>query len=97
MSFFKDEQGNASSARALLWLWSVFTALLIIGVVTDVLNDPGQAVWSLIGGVFLALIAWAGGPRAMQYLGPQVAGFAKSIGDARDGREPSKHDNHRDD
>lgn len=83
MSLLRDEQGGWSSARVGFWVWTVFTIALILLVVTKVVSDPGQAVWSLVGGVFLALIAWAGGPRAMQYLGPRVGEFAKSIADAR--------------
>lgn len=96
MSLLRDEQGGWSSARTGFWLWTVFTIVLVLLVVTSRVKDPGQAVWSLIGGVFLALIAWAGGPRAMQYLGPQVSKFAEGIGQAkRDPALPSRHDDER--
>lgn len=83
MSLLRDETGSLSSARVGFWVWTAFTIVLVLGVATKLLLDPGQAVWSLVGGVFIALIGWAGGPRIMQHLGPQVGAFAKSIADAK--------------
>lgn len=79
----KDENDGVSSARVGFWIWTVFTIALIAGVVTGTVADPGNAVWSLVGGVFLALIGWAGGPRMMQHLAPQIGNLARAIGDAR--------------
>lgn len=83
MTMLRDETGSVSSARIGFWVWTVFTIALILGVVTDVWKDPGAGVWSLVGGVFLALIGWAGGPRMMAHLAPQIGAFGKAIGDAK--------------
>lgn len=83
MTMLRDETGSVSSARVGFWVWTAFTIALIGGVALNRLTDPGNAVWSLVGGVFIALIGWAGGPRMMAHLAPTIGAFAKSVGDAR--------------
>lgn len=93
MSLLKDETGSLSSARVGFWVWTVFTIAIIIARMAGA-PDPGNAVWSLVGGVFIALIGWAGGPRIMAYLAPQIGAMTKAIGDAR-AALPGKHDDER--
>jgi asparagine N-glycosylation enzyme membrane subunit Stt3 len=95
MSFLTDERGARSSARLLLWIeLAVITAQTSAAVFLG--KNPSNAIWSLHAGIITALAAGAWGPRVAQYLAPQLAGFAQSVGAAlrRDPREPSKFDDH---
>lgn len=83
MSLVRDEQNGVSTARVGFWVWTVFTIALIAAVVTGRATDPGQAVWTLVGGVYMGLITWAAGPRMAQYLAPAIGSVARSIGAAR--------------
>lgn len=82
MSLMKDEMGNISSARALLWITELFTLVIITCDSFIKSVDTPVAAYSLLGGAIIAFAAWAGGPRAMMYLGPKVgevmAGIAQS-------------------
>ncbi len=87
-SLIQDEQQNLSSARCALWGTLVFTLFMVlldtVGVVT-----MSQAAYTLLGGFVMAFAAWSGGPRAMQYLGPQAAKFANALSrSSTDKREP---------
>lgn len=72
----QDEQGHLSSARVLLWVWSLFSLTLIALTWRELSN----AVLAFLSGVEIALIAWAGGARIAQYLGPQVGATASAVG-----------------
>lgn len=72
----QDERGQLSTARALLWCWSVFTLLFVALTWRTVPNG----VLSLLSGVEIALIAWAAGARIAQYLGPQIGATASAVG-----------------
>lgn len=97
MSLLRDEQHGVSTARVGFWAWSVFTMSIVASVVWFDAKEPSQAVWTLIGGIIMALITWAAGPRIAQYIGPQIGNVARAISTARDKREPSKFDDHRQD
>lgn len=93
---FQDESGSFSSARCLLWLWSAVT---LWAVAFDALHsgDPvSNAAWATLSGVEVALIAWAGGPRIAQYLGPTVGQVAAGVAAAVRERLPSRDDDERD-
>lgn len=72
-SFLRDEQGKLSMARTLLcvhlaYAYVALTAKLL-GLI--VLEPPDYA---LLTAYFVALSAWAAGPRGLQYLGPRIRG-----------------------
>lgn len=77
----QDERGSWSAARVLLILELVYLWVLGLIVTFAGLEVPGE-VWALHGSLVIALVAWAGGPRTMQYLGPQVAGVAQGVAGA---------------
>lgn len=72
----QDERGRLSSARVLLWVWSLFSLILIAFTWRELPNP----VLAFLSGVEIALIAWAGGARIAQYLGPQVGATASAVG-----------------
>ena len=72
----QDERGQLSTARTLLWVWSLF----VIAFVTLAWRSVSNGVLSLLSGVEIALIAWAAGARIAQYLGPQVGATAAAVG-----------------
>lgn len=72
----EDERGHLSTARTLLWVWSLFTLALIAFAWRELPNG----VLSLLSGVEVALVAWAAGARIAQYLGPQVGATASAVG-----------------
>lgn len=78
MSALRDEQGAWSSARIGLWSVMGFSGWYIVSH-----DKPDTAVLSLLGSVLIGFMAWAGGPRAMQYLGPQIGAVAQGIAQAR--------------
>lgn len=75
-----DERGTPSAARSFLFGCLMFTAALI--VLDSAFWDVPEVVYTLLGSINVGLMAWAGGPRAMQYLGPQVSGVAAGIAKA---------------
>jgi len=88
----KDERGSLSAARVFLATSLIFTGAII--VLDSTLWDVPEAVYSLLGGLAVGLVAWAGGPRVAQYLGPQVAGVAAGIAQAvKSPRQPDLLDN----
>ncbi len=82
--FFRDERGARSAARVLLMTVVAYTLILILG---DALGwlAVGTDAYTLLGGLVTILGAWAGGPRAMQYLGPQVGAVLSRVGGRRRG------------
>lgn len=76
----RDERGSLSAARIFLAVSLIFTGIII--VLDSTIWEVPEPVYSLLGGLAVGLVAWAGGPRAMQYLGPQVAGMASGIAQA---------------
>jgi len=88
----KDERGSLSAARVFLAVSLVFTGVII--VLDSTVWEVPESVYSLLGGLAVGLVAWAGGPRVAQYLGPQVAGVASGIAQAvRGPRQPELLDN----
>ena len=83
-SFLHDERGAKSMARVLLMAVVVYTLILISG---DALGwiKVGTDAYTLLGGLVTILGAWAGGPRAMQYLGPQLGAVLSRVGGGRRG------------
>ena len=79
MSFLRDEKGKLSAARVLLTATLVFA----FGVIYRDAADPGFRValeaWGLLAGLLIALVAWAAGPRGLEYLGPQVSKLATAV------------------
>ena len=88
----KDERGSLSAARVFLAISLVFTGVII--VLDSIVWEVPESVYSLLGGLAIGLVAWAGGPRVAQYLGPQVAGVASGIAQAiRGPQRPDLLDN----
>jgi len=75
-----DERGSLSSARTFLLASLVFSGMLII--LDSTFLEVPEVVYTLLGSLDIGLLAWAGGPRVAQYLGPQVAGVASGIAQA---------------
>lgn len=87
MTLFRDERGNLSAARSLL-----AAEIIYLWVVGPALSDTLVAGHFGLCGFF---IAWAAGPRGLQYLGPQIAAFTKAIGDRVKGTDNAKKDDER--
>ena len=79
IGFLHDERGARSMARVLLATTVLYTLILILG---DALGwvAVGTDAYTLLGGLVTILGAWAGGPRAMQYLGPQLGAVLSRVG-----------------
>ena len=76
----KDERGSLSAARVFLLSSLIFTAALI--VLDSTIWTVSESVYTLLGSLDIGLLAWAGGPRVAQYLGPQVGAVASGIAQA---------------
>ena len=76
-SFLNDERGSRSSARLLLVCVLVFTAVLI--VLDSLWWDVPDPAYVLLGTFGTGLLAWAGGSRIAQYVGPQIGAVAAGI------------------
>lgn len=72
----RDERGNLSTARVLLWVWS----LVAMGLVVLKYRDMPNPVLSFFSGILIALISWAGGARIAQYIAPQMGSTAQAVG-----------------
>ena len=93
LEILTDERGSLSAARTFLLASLVFSGALII--LDSTIWDVPEVVYTLLGSLDIGLLAWAGGPRVAQYLGPQVAGVASGIAHAINGpRQPDLLDNH---
>ncbi len=78
MSLLRDERGKLSMARGLLLLNTLFIMFLIVLDATHGWHI-GTSIWSLLSSMELSFIAWAGGTRLMQYLGPQAVALVQSV------------------
>jgi len=88
----RDERGSLSAARVFLAASLIFTGIIIVLDAT-IWHVPEPA-YSLLGGLTVGLVAWAGGPRVAQYLGPQVGAVTSGIAKAvKRPRQPSLLDN----
>jgi len=79
LTVFKDETDNFSTARILLWIWTVVIIIMLFG-------NPAhltQAILTFLSSVYLFLSAWAAGPRMAAYLAPQISKVAQAIGQAK--------------
>lgn len=72
-----DEQGNRSMARALLVSWTV-VAILVIALSVGGVEVKGE-VFILVGGIFPLLVAWAAGPRMVQYLSATASAATRAV------------------
>lgn len=77
--FLHDENGKLSMARVLLLYVVVrLDALAVLDAARPALDLPVEW-WAVQGGLLIALVAWAGGPRGLQYLGGQVGKVARAV------------------
>lgn len=86
---FVDEQEKKSFSR--IW-FSIWLANAIVMMWVDLLTGAtiSAAHQAIIGAGVLLLGGMAGGPRIMQYVGPQIGKVAAAIGQAkRDKRLPN--------
>lgn len=75
---FRDEQGSLSSARVFLACHLVqMTAYVWVCLLAD--KDTNGSVLTMDAGIATALIAWAGGARIAQYIGPQIAATSSAV------------------
>lgn len=72
----RDERGNLSTARVLLWCWSIAALGLVLAKYHDIPNP----VLSFFSGILIALVSWAGGARIAQYIAPQIGNTAQAVG-----------------
>lgn len=79
MSVIKDETGNYSTARVLLWVWTVVIVIMLFSDYTHLT----QAVLTFLSSVYLFLASWAAGPRIAAYLAPQISKTVSAIGQAK--------------
>ena len=79
IALIRDEKGKPSTSRVAFWIVLLFTLVCI--AVNPARVPP--AAYALLGGTITALAAWAAGPRIAQYIGPQIAGIASAIGQAK--------------
>ena len=92
---FIDERGTPSAARVFLFSSLVFIAAII--VLDSTIWDVPEVAYTLLGSLSVGLLAWAGGPRVAQYLGPQVGAVTAGIAKAVKGpRRPDLLDNNPD-
>jgi hypothetical protein len=83
----RDETGSVSSARVLLWVWTVVSLYLVVRHWPTV----GNHVLAFLSTVELALIGWAAGPRVAQYLLPQLGAAVTAVAQSKRGdRDPEK-------
>ena len=88
----RDERGSLSAARVILARSLAFTGILFI--LDSTIWEVPEPAYSLLGGLTVGLVAWAGGPRMAQYLAPQVGAVASGIAQAAKGlRRPDLLDN----
>ena len=88
----KDERGSLSAARVFLAVSLIFTGIII--VLDATIWYVPEPAYSLLGGLTVGLVAWAGGPRVAQYLAPQVGAVTSGIAQAAKGlRRPELLDN----
>ena len=96
MSILADERGKASASRTLLVYALGFTAGMIVADSVLPWWTVADAAWVLLGGICTGLLAWAGGPRIAQYIGPQMGAVAAGIAAAA-GRKTGTDDRRADD
>ena len=84
----RDEQGSLSAARVFLAASLIFTGIII--VLDATIWYVPEPAYSLLGGLTVGLVAWAGGPRVAQYLAPQIGSVAAGIAKAVKGPQRPK-------
>lgn len=81
MSLLRDEQGNISSMRTLL-----FTVIVPMLVAMTLLSASGvvfpEVAWTVWGGLATMISVGAFGPRIAQYLGPHVGTLVNAVRDS---------------
>ena len=71
MAFLSDEQGKPSLSRTLLLFQLIYVDVTAtVSALWGVRPEPEW--WGYNGALAIALVAWAAGPRGLQYLGPVV-------------------------
>lgn len=75
----QDETGAFSASRTLLFAWLANAVLYTWQHHAD---DSIGLVLTFFTGIALALIAWAGGPRIAQYIGPMIGATTAAVADA---------------
>lgn len=99
MQVMSDESGKLSMARALL---VIQLAIVNVAGVIEAFTFFGfpDVWWALQATIFIGLLAWAAGPRGLQYLGPTVSGTVGTLTEAIRKRvqrtDRSRHDDERD-
>lgn len=95
MTFLKDEQGKLSLSRVLLLAQILYVDVAItLAVLLPTVRLTAEW-WAYQGTLSIALIAWAAGPRGLQYLGPTVRDVGKSITAKMTGTDNPRRDDER--
>jgi hypothetical protein len=79
VSFFHDEKGGRSSARVLLWIWTLWNAAFITADWWFVTKIIVPEFWALDAAVFSGLLIWAAGPRMMEHGKDMFARMVEAI------------------
>lgn len=89
MSVLRDEKGNLSSARMFLGLELVYlwTQGPVISGKVDLLAIHATLV--------IGLLAWAAGPRGLEYFAPQASKFGEAILKRVRGTDDARKDDER--
>lgn len=87
----RDERGNLSAARTFLLGTLIFIGIIVI--LDSTILDVPEPIYALLGSLVVGLVAWAGGPRIAQYVGPQIGAVASGIAQAVKVRRPDLLDN----
>lgn len=95
-TLLRDEQGGISMARTLLLGQLIYVGFLSV---FPSLADASLTAewWTYNGTISIGLIAWAAGPRGLQYLAPRVSKVATAIKDAATARINRTDDRYNDD
>ena len=84
MKFFgkllQDERGATSTARVLLFATIIFVLVLVGFDSTTQAVAVSTDAYTTLGGMVAFLSIWAGGPRAMEYIGPQIGTIFSRLG-----------------
>jgi hypothetical protein len=79
LGLISDEKGKISLSRVILACQLAYVNWYAIAY------EPTEAWWSFQGALCIALVAWAAGPRGLEYLAPRVTDLAKALKDKVNG------------
>lgn len=94
-TFLRDEQGKTSLSRVLLLAQLLYVDLAVLAAVLFPAVTLTPEFWGYNGTLTIALVAWAAGPRGLQYLGPQIGATARGLTGRITGTDDPRKDDER--